>query len=167
MLDLSCHDGWVPLRCDFWTSTSALCHTYRKFVLRSGLRRYIRELHRDCSFSRTLQDSIFFCGFVWLGGRAHVAHHSSLKAKLVWCWFDFKKLQHNNCLLITAVLLEMSAEDKAKNPMRTLQVDKLIINCCVGESGDRLTRAAKVLEQLTDKKPVYSKGINAFIFSLL
>jgi large subunit ribosomal protein L11e len=53
----------------------------------------------------------------------------------------------------------MSAEDKAKNPMRTLQVDKLIINCCVGESGDRLTRAAKVLEQLTDKKPVYSKGI--------
>lgn len=52
----------------------------------------------------------------------------------------------------------MSAEDKAKNPMRELRVDKLIINCCVGESGDRLTRASKVLEQLTDKKPVYSKG---------
>lgn len=50
------------------------------------------------------------------------------------------------------------AEDKSKNPMRTLMVDKLIINCCVGESGDRLTRAAKVLEQLTDKKPVYSKA---------
>ena len=50
------------------------------------------------------------------------------------------------------------AEDKAKNPMRELKIDKLIINCCVGESGDRLTRAAKVLEQLTDKKPVYSKG---------
>jgi large subunit ribosomal protein L11e len=51
-----------------------------------------------------------------------------------------------------------SAEEKAKNPMRALKIDKLIINCCVGESGDRLTRAAKVLEQLTDKKPVYSKG---------
>ena len=51
-----------------------------------------------------------------------------------------------------------SAERKAKNPMRQLKVDKLVINCCVGESGDRLTRAAKVLEQLTDKKPVFSKG---------
>ena len=56
----------------------------------------------------------------------------------------------------------MPAEDKVKNPMRTLKVDKLIINCCVGESGDRLTRAAKVLEQLTDKKPVYSKGIDYY-----
>jgi ribosomal protein L5 len=54
----------------------------------------------------------------------------------------------------------MSAEDKLKNPMRQLKIDKLIINCSVGESGDRLTRAAKVLEQLTDKKPVYSKGTN-------
>ena len=52
----------------------------------------------------------------------------------------------------------MSTEDKRKNCMRELKIDKLIINCCVGEAGDRLTRAAKVLEQLTDKKPVYSKG---------
>ena len=55
------------------------------------------------------------------------------------------------------------AEEKEKNPMKTLKIDKLIINCSVGESGDRLTRAAKVLEQLTDKKPVYSKGIYEFI----
>jgi hypothetical protein len=53
-----------------------------------------------------------------------------------------------------------SQEEKAKNPMRQLKIDKMIINCCVGESGDRLTRAAKVLEQLTDKKPVYSKGMH-------
>eukprot|EP01034_Spumella_vulgaris_P043906 gene43906-54557_t len=51
----------------------------------------------------------------------------------------------------------MSA-DKSKNVNKQLKIDKLIINCCVGESGDRLTRAAKVLEQLTDKKPVYSKA---------
>ena len=48
--------------------------------------------------------------------------------------------------------------EEAENKMKALKVDKLIINCCVGESGDRLTRAAKVLEQLTDKKPVYSKA---------
>merc|ERR1712124_83923 len=29
---------------------------------------------------------------------------------------------------------------------------------CVGESGDRLTRAAKVLEQLTEQQPVFSKA---------
>ena len=41
--------------------------------------------------------------------------------------------------------------------MRKIGVSKVIINCCVGESGDRLTRAAKVLEQLCQgSKPVYS-----------
>lgn len=34
----------------------------------------------------------------------------------------------------------------------------MILNCCVGESGDRLTRAAKVLEQLSGQTPVYSKA---------
>lgn len=60
--------------------------------------------------------------------------------------------------------LEM-ATDKNKNVMKELKVDKLVINCCIGESGDRLTRAAKVLEQLTDKKPVYSKGFTFRIFA--
>mmetsp|Transcript_21991 Transcript_21991/g.36845 ORF Transcript_21991/g.36845 Transcript_21991/m.36845 type:complete len:174 (-) Transcript_21991:94-615(-) len=50
------------------------------------------------------------------------------------------------------------AEESTENPMKELRIDKMIINCSVGESGDRLTRAAKVLEQLTDKKPVYSKA---------
>ena len=50
----------------------------------------------------------------------------------------------------------MSGEDEPNRDMQAIKIDKLVINCSVGESGDRLTRASKVLTQLTDQEPVYS-----------
>ncbi|GCA62252.1 ribosomal protein L5 [Kipferlia bialata] len=42
--------------------------------------------------------------------------------------------------------------------MRNIKIDKLVIHCRVGESGDRLTKAAKVLEQISGQTPVFSKA---------
>merc|ERR1712086_968428 len=44
--------------------------------------------------------------------------------------------------------------NKADNVMRKVMCDKLVINIAVGESGDRLTKAIRVLQQLSDQTPV-------------
>merc|ERR1712113_297352 len=53
---------------------------------------------------------------------------------------------------------KMAAAEGKTNCMKDIRIAKLCLNICVGESGDRLTRAAKVLEQLTGQKPVFSKA---------
>lgn len=52
-------------------------------------------------------------------------------------------------------------DDEIQGPVdyREIVIDKLVINCCVGESGDKLTKASRVLETLTNgQKPVYGKA---------
>lgn len=44
-------------------------------------------------------------------------------------------------------------ESKA-NPMQELALDKVVVNIGVGQAGDRLNKAVKVIEMLTKHKPV-------------
>jgi large subunit ribosomal protein L11e len=52
----------------------------------------------------------------------------------------------------------MVKAERQDNPMRNIKIDKLVLNICVGEAGDRVTRASKVLADLTEQKPVFSKA---------
>merc|ERR1712022_66513 len=49
--------------------------------------------------------------------------------------------------------MDVRKKEKGEN-----KIEKLILNLCTGESGDTLTKAAKVLEDLTSQKPVESKA---------
>ena len=40
-------------------------------------------------------------------------------------------------------------KSKEDNVMRKIGIEKLIINCSVGEPGDKLTKAVKVLKDLS------------------
>lgn len=44
----------------------------------------------------------------------------------------------------------------SENPMSEIAVDKVVVNIGVGQAGDRLNKAARVLEMITDHKPVFT-----------
>jgi len=47
----------------------------------------------------------------------------------------------------------MSTEIVETNPMRALRIGKVVVNICVGASGDPLDHAQTIMEQLTGQKP--------------
>ena len=49
-------------------------------------------------------------------------------------------------------------KDKSNNIMKQIKIEKLVINCCTGESGDALAKATKVVKGLTDQEPFHSKA---------
>jgi len=60
---------------------------------------------------------------------------------------------------LTKPIVERPVQRKDQSrsaPMRQIYIEKLIVNICVGESGDKLTKAGRVLKELTDQEPVFS-----------
>ncbi len=51
-----------------------------------------------------------------------------------------------------------AATTQKENPMRTLKLEKVIVNMAVGKSGDRLQKSGDVLKELTGGKPSLRKS---------
>lgn len=56
--------------------------------------------------------------------------------------------------VVVSPAARVNATPAGKNPMRGLHVSKVTVNIGVGQGGDRLEKAEKVLANLTGKKPV-------------
>jgi len=72
--------------------------------------------------------------------------------------YDHSKEAKRTYLIIPTYNTMAETQEKKSAIMRKIQIDKLVVNCCVGESGDRLTRASRVLQELTDQEPVFSEA---------
>jgi len=51
-----------------------------------------------------------------------------------------------------------AVEQKNENPMLKPRIEKVVINCSVGRSGEPLEKAMKILEELTGQKPCIRKA---------
>jgi large subunit ribosomal protein L5 len=54
--------------------------------------------------------------------------------------------------------IESILESWKSNPMRKPRIAKVTVNISIGYSGERLMKAAKLLEELTGQKPVFRKA---------
>ena len=53
---------------------------------------------------------------------------------------------------------EVKSSKKEMNKMREIVIDRLILNISVGTSGDKMTKAIKVLKDLTQQQPVTTRA---------
>jgi hypothetical protein len=77
----------------------------------------------------------------WFACNAHV--HANIRVY----WHSCQKTRAHQLLLALPHFPsapEQEEEAVKENTMKELQLEKMVVNICVGESGDRLTRAAKV-----------------------
>eukprot|EP00823_Brevimastigomonas_motovehiculus_P001080 TRINITY_DN11615_c0_g1_i1.p1 TRINITY_DN11615_c0_g1~~TRINITY_DN11615_c0_g1_i1.p1 ORF type:complete len:240 (+),score=94.86 TRINITY_DN11615_c0_g1_i1:58-777(+) len=60
--------------------------------------------------------------------------------------------------VITFTEEKVKAGKEKSAVMRNIRIEKLVVNICAGESGDKLTKAARVLKELTEQEPVFSSA---------
>lgn len=59
---------------------------------------------------------------------------------------------------ISAELIESFRAKWQENPMLMPRIEKVVVNCCVGKSGEPLEKAMKIIEDLTGQKPCYRRA---------